>query len=119
MKEWLEKVEIPITSSEKYFYQIIMRLDKIIELLGGSNAPKFVKPIGTKDEPNEHVTESILTEESVDEILGDDMYDEEDDAYYEYSEMTVKELRALAKERGITGYSNLKKDELIDTLIKG
>jgi hypothetical protein len=30
--------------------------------------------------------------------------------------MTVAELRALAKDRGITGYSTLKKAELIDVL---
>ena len=29
---------------------------------------------------------------------------------------TVKELRSLAKERGITGYSQLRKSELIDLI---
>lgn len=119
MKEWLDKIEIPITSNEKYFYQIVVRLDEILTLLKEDKAPTFVKPIGTKDEPNEHVIESIIYEEDVDEILGDDMYNEDDDLFYKYNEMTVKELRSLAKEKGITGYSNLKKDELIDTLIKG
>lgn len=33
-----------------------------------------------------------------------------------YEEMTVKELRALAKEAGIEGYSHLTKNQLIDAL---
>ncbi|MFP4078051.1 MAG: Rho termination factor N-terminal domain-containing protein [Candidatus Izemoplasmataceae bacterium] len=33
-------------------------------------------------------------------------------------EKTVDELKELCKEQGITGYSKLKKDELIDVLTK-
>lgn len=34
-------------------------------------------------------------------------------------EMTVDELKELAKEKGIEGYSKLKKEELIDLLVEG
>lgn len=34
----------------------------------------------------------------------------------DYKEYTVPELKELAKEKEITGYSNMKKDELIETL---
>ena len=34
----------------------------------------------------------------------------------DYSSMTVTQLKAIAKEKGIEGYSNLKKAELIERL---
>jgi len=34
----------------------------------------------------------------------------------DYEDMTVKELRKIAKEKGINGYYNMKKDELIEAL---
>lgn len=37
----------------------------------------------------------------------------------EIQEMTVDELKQLAKEKGIEGYSKLKKDELINLLTEG
>lgn len=35
-----------------------------------------------------------------------------------YSDLTISELKALAKEKGLEDYSKLKKEELID-LLKG
>ena len=40
------------------------------------------------------------------------------EASTDYSSMTVAELKAAAKEQGITGYTSLKKAELIDALTK-
>lgn len=36
-----------------------------------------------------------------------------------YDELTVNELREIARERGITGYSTLNKEELIAVLLEG
>lgn len=36
-----------------------------------------------------------------------------------YSELTVKELQDIAKERNIKGYSTLNKEELIAVLLEG
>lgn len=41
---------------------------------------------------------------------------EDEEKSNELSELTLKELKTLAKERGIEGYSNLSKDELIEIL---
>lgn len=38
------------------------------------------------------------------------------DSATDYSEMTVTELKAICKERGITGYSSLTKAELVALL---
>lgn len=108
--EWLQTVENPITRDDKYFYQIIKRLDRIIDILEPIT-PKFVKPIGTNDEPNEDVTIEYIHEGNVDDKLGDDIVD--------LNSMTVKELREMAKGLGLTGYSTLNKQELIDTLQRG
>ena len=111
---WIEKVEYPITRDDKYFYQIITRLDKIIELYNTNNIPKFVKPIGTKDEPNEDVTVEYIHYGNVDEKLGED-----DIEFVNYEDMTVKELKEIAKDKSISGYSTMRKNELIDSLIRG
>ena len=43
---------------------------------------------------------------------------EESTVATDYSSQTVTELKAIAKERGLTGYSSLKKAQLIDLLNK-
>lgn len=119
VQEWLNKIETPITRDDKYLYQIILRLDTIIDLLNKQSRPVLTelnKPISLKDEPNESVTEEYIHAGNVDEILDDPMYD---DDYVDYTSKTVAELREIAKENDIPGYYKMKKDELIDTLIKG
>lgn len=59
----------------------------------------------------EEVKEVEEDEDDEEEIIEDDQVSE-----VELEAMTVANLRALAKERGITGYSALKKAELIDVL---
>lgn len=62
--------------------------------------------------PQPKVEEVEVDEDEVEEDDADDNNVSEE----ELESMTVAELRALAKDRGITGYSTLKKAELIDVL---
>ena len=41
---------------------------------------------------------------------------EKEDSKVDYSKMTVAELKKIAKEKGVSGYSTMKKDELISSL---
>jgi len=43
---------------------------------------------------------------------------EESEVTTDYSSQTVTELKTIAKERGLTGYSSLKKAQLIELLNK-
>ena len=54
-----------------------------------------------KEEPVEEVKEEVK-EETSEEV--------------DYSKMTLAELKKIAKERGLTGYSTMKKDELVSSL---
>lgn len=96
-EDYLEVVETPVNKQDKYFYQIIQRLDKIIELL-------------SEEAVNDNYDEDIdvVSDYNMEEIVPD----------YNYDEMTVKELRDIAKNKGLSGYSVLNKNELIETLVE-
>ncbi|AUD65660.1 30S ribosomal protein S2 [Tenericutes bacterium MZ-XQ] len=78
-----------------------------------NNDQKEAKPKPKpQPKPQPKVEEVEVDEDEVEEDDADDNSVSEE----ELESMTVAELRALAKDRGITGYSTLKKAELIDVL---
>lgn len=59
-------------------------------------------------EPSETVEETVIEAENV----------EVTEEVTNYNELTLKDLRAIAKKRGFIGYSEMKKEQLIELLEK-
>lgn len=59
-------------------------------------------------EPSEEVEETVIEAEKV----------EVTEEVTNYNELTLKDLRAIAKKRGFIGYSEMKKEQLIELLEK-
>ncbi|KAL3531226.1 hypothetical protein ACH5RR_010548 [Cinchona calisaya] len=87
--------------------------------------PEFgVEPETEPDTEPTFSDSDVFDEMSADEISG--IYDDNEnvqepvlDEYSNLSEMKLTELRALAKSRGLRGFSKLKKHELIELLTEG
>ena len=68
--------------------------------------------ITSKEEKKAEVKEDIIEEKKKEPVKEEVVKQEEKD----YSSMTLTELKAVAKEQGVKGYSTMKKDELISNL---
>ena len=73
----------------------------------------------TEEEPTKEKTEKKeVSHQSKEEKKTEEPKKEEKKETIDYSEKTLTELKNIAKEQGLKGYSNMKKDELIEALTK-
>lgn len=94
------------------------------ETYEGKKRAKIVEFIGSEDEDSDDEEEDEEDEDDEDEDDSDDEDDEdeddeeedEDEEEEDYESMTLKELKALAKERGISVGKKDKKDDIIAKL---
>ena len=69
-----------------------------------------------KEEKNIKSTKKEKSVEEVENVIKDDKVESKKDDIANIENMTLTELKELAKERGIKGYSKMKKDELLSSL---
>ena len=77
----------------------------LVEIANG--ALKSGKKVEVKEEKTTKTTKEVKVEAKK---------EEKTEEVKDYSKMTLAELKAIAKEQGIKGYSSMKKDELINNL---
>ena len=63
----------------------------------------------------EHET---LTKEQIEYLVKNGHMPNEDNNKYDYNNLSLEELKSMAKEKGIKGYTKMNKEELIDELNK-
>ena len=76
---------------------------KVVEFDDFSEEAEEVKETVKEEKPKKEAKKAVKKEEVKEEKV-------------DYSSMTVTELKKIAKEKGISGYSTMKKDELISSL---
>lgn len=109
------RIPEPVNMTDKYLYSIAVNLLEINSSLKNIEAKMC-------EEEMKAVLSSLddvaVEDHTVERITSVDIEDYNEDPINLESK-TVVELKDIAKEMGITGFSNMKKGELIEVLLRG
>jgi len=106
------KVEVKTEAEAEVKEEVKVEAKKAVKKEVKVEAKKEVKA-EAKEETKAEVKKAVKVKEVVEEVVAKEKVETPSD---DLSSKTVSELKAIAKDRGISGYSTLKKAELIDLL---
>ena len=116
-----EVLDYPIPGNDDAVRAVKVVLNALTNAISEANGLELVDVVSEEDKKTESVKETkkeTKTEEKV-EMVKEEIVEEKKEADKEVSNiktLTLTELKDLAKDRGIKGYSKMKKNELIEVL---